>query len=244
MSYNGAVTGVECHKQVRSWRLLHSLMQLLIPTCNSPCLLEQRQHYDHNCNPSWSSPSSIISGTIFGYRHGRANLCIQEKPSSSTPLVLLHLPLPTTVLAKQMKGGTLRMVLQSVSNSNNNNIITTPTSCCSCCCSTVLSPLWILYCNGKKQGYAVKRRPSNVDMEVLRSMRKVAAGAGIMRGKKKMMMKKKKKKLNGEDDDHEVLYLRANFRRVRSESTKCESFHLIDPEGSIIGEELSVFFFG
>ena len=106
----------------------------------------------------------------------------------------------------------MRMVLQSASNSNNNNIIPTPRSCCSCCCSTVLSnPLWILYCNGKKQGYAVKRRPSNVDMEVLRLMRKVVAGAGIMRGKKKM--KKKKKKLNGEDDEEEEEEEEAEWRR-------------------------------
>ncbi|XP_028752338.1 protein MIZU-KUSSEI 1-like [Neltuma alba] len=171
-----AVTGVECHKQVRSWRLLRSLIQVLIPTCNSSSLLDQRHQYlnpeaDHNPSSMItalsSSCSSVISGTIFGYRHGNANLCIQEKPSSPTPLLLLHLPIPTTVLARQMRGGTLRMVLQRAS--------ITPRSCC-CCSSRVLSiPLWALYCNGKKQGYAVKRKPESVDMEVLRLTRKVVA---------------------------------------------------------------------
>lgn len=91
-----------------------------------------------------------------------------------------------------------------------------------------------MYCNGKKVGYAVKRKPSNTDVEALRLMRSVVVGTGVMRCKEE-----------GEDDDDEdqILYLRANFQRVRG-SSECESFHLIDPEGdNVDDQELSIFFF-
>ncbi|KAK8709975.1 hypothetical protein V6N13_145320 [Hibiscus sabdariffa] len=37
------VTSVECQKQVRSWRLLRSLMELLIPSCNCAFIEQERE---------------------------------------------------------------------------------------------------------------------------------------------------------------------------------------------------------
>lgn len=120
-----------------------------------------------------------------------------------------------------MRGGTLRIALES-SDDNGSS-------------STLLStPFWIMYCNGKKVGYAVKRRPSNTDFEVLSLMSSVDVGTGVM---------KCRKRVNGEEDD-EVMYLRGSFKRVGGGSSECESFHLIDHEKDHnIHQELSIFFF-
>ncbi|KAE8680679.1 Detected protein of confused Function [Hibiscus syriacus] len=95
--------------------------------------------------------------------------------------------------------------------------------------SSSMPPLWTMYCNGRKVGYAVKRPPSKADTDALRLMSSVVVGAGMVSGKE----------LENEDD--ELMYLRAKFQRIRG-STDSESFHLIDPEGSV-GQELSIFFF-
>ncbi|OMO56172.1 Cation-transporting P-type ATPase [Corchorus capsularis] len=117
-----------------------------------------------------------------------------------------------------MQGGILRIALECNDNNSNNNS------------ESVLSmAAWTMYCNGRKVGYAVKRRPSKADMDALKAMSSVVVGAGMISGKEL-----------GRHDD-ELMYLRANFERVRG-SSDSESFHLIDPEGNI-GQELSIFFF-
>lgn len=219
------VTTVDCEKQVRSWRLLRSLMQLLVPTCNCATIIED-QDVTNEClenptklySPSLTMNSSTITGTIFGYRRGKVRFCIQAN-ANSNPILLLELAVPTTILAKEMREGTLRIALESCGDSEDNNNNNTHTN-------TLLStPLWTMYCNGRKVGYAVKRRPSNSDSEALRLMRSVVVGTGVVKCKK---------------EDGEVMYLRGSFERVRG-SENCESFHLIDPEGDR-DQELSVFF--
>lgn len=88
-----------------------------------------------------------------------------------------------------------------------------------------------MYCNSRKVGYAVKRRPSKHDLEALRLMGSVAVGAGIIGGSKELDY----------GDDDEIMYLRANFKRFCG-SPNSESFHLIDPDESI-GQELSIFLY-
>ncbi|KAK7306150.1 hypothetical protein VNO77_44072 [Canavalia gladiata] len=220
-SMNSGVTAVDCQKQVRSWRLLRSLMELLIPTCNCTFIEEEQddtksQNYCVQKHPSSLMTCTTITGTIFGYRRGKVSFCIQTNATSSNPILLLELAVPTSVLAKEMRGGTLRIVLESDTS-----------GCCSTSTNLFSTPLWTMYYNGRKVGYAVKRRPSNADFEALSLMRSVAVGTGVINGKE----------LHQED---ELMYLRANFQRVRG-SSNSESFHLIDPEGSI-GQELSIFF--
>ncbi|XP_019436105.1 PREDICTED: protein MIZU-KUSSEI 1-like [Lupinus angustifolius] len=230
------VTTVDCHKQVRSWRLLRSLMELLIPTCNCTFIEEEEEEEgkkqdtkskkscqnNNKCSPLlMSSSSTTITGTIFGYRKGKVCFCIQSNKNSTNPILLLELAVPTSILAKEMRGGTLRIVLESSTNKscNNNNLLFS-------------TPLWTMYCNGRKVGYAVKRRPSNSDFEALSLMSFVEVGTGVINNGKELQ------------EEDELMYLRANFQRVRgsSKSNNCESFHLIDPEGSI-GQELSIFLF-
>lgn len=67
------------------------------------------------------------------------------------------------------------------------------------------------------------------DSEVLRLMRSVSAGAGVL----------PMRPTKSEDGDGELMYLRAGFERVIG-SVDSESFHMINPLGSS-GQELSIF---
>ncbi|XP_065876333.1 protein MIZU-KUSSEI 1-like [Euphorbia lathyris] len=211
------VTTVDCQKQVRSWRILRSLIHLLIPTCNTSNFIQEQQYPKQEYQKLTSSVQ--ITGTIFGFRRGRVSFCIQTN-SKSNPILLLEFAVPTAVLAREMQTGVLRIALECSSteyySSNNNN-------------NGLLSmPLWSMYCNGKKSGYAVKRKASKVDMEALKLLNSVEVGAGTISGKELK-------------SDDELMYLRANFARV-SGSSQAQSFHLIDPDGGI-GQELSISFF-
>ncbi|KVI08595.1 protein MIZU-KUSSEI 1-like [Cynara cardunculus var. scolymus] len=223
-------TTVECHKQVRSWRLLRSILELLIQACT--CTLVEKQDYNdvddsypihsyhHRKSSSLVFPTAAtaITGTIFGSRTGKVNFCIQTNPKSQTPILLLELTISTTFLAREMKSGNLRIALEC------------STSSCSDHKSLLSIPSWTMYCNGKKVGFAFKRQPSSSDIKVLKHMETVHVGAGII----------KAKEVEREED---IMYLRGFFNRVTGKSmTRSETFHLIDPDGNI-GQELSIFFF-
>ncbi|MCD7463189.1 hypothetical protein HAX54_050136 [Datura stramonium] len=213
-----AITTVDCHKQVRSWRLLRSLMELLLPTCNCTFVENDDENYNipskfNYYNHRHRSPrlsTSVMTGTIFGYRRGKVSFCIQTNPKSTTPILLLELAVSTSTLAREMHGGIVRIALESGNNGGNQSLLR-------------------MYCNGKKVGYAVKRKPTKSDLQVLSQMELVNIGAGIIHGKK----------INCDDDD--IMYLRGKFERVHGSYDDSESFHLIDPEGSM-GQELSIFF--
>ncbi|KAL2521696.1 hypothetical protein Fot_25711 [Forsythia ovata] len=197
-------------------------MELLIPTCN--CFIEENHEFKEEKyinklfyeKPSFIS-SAIITGTIYGNRRGKVSLCIQTNPKSMNPILLLEMAVPTSVLAKEMKGGFLRIALEC----NTMGKIALDSN------SLLSMPLWTMYCNGRKVGFAVKRKPSRDDIEVLQQMESVVVGAGVINGKK----------ITRNDD---IMYLRGNFERVHG-SYDSESFHLIDPDGNI-GQELSIFF--
>ncbi|KAI3451198.1 hypothetical protein Pfo_007863 [Paulownia fortunei] len=208
------VTTVDCQKQVRSWRLLRSIAELLIPTCN--CIITQENQeltplktYTPKYKKPSCSPSSTITGTLFGYRRGKVSFCIQTNPKSISPILLLELAIPTNVLAKEMKGGSIRFALECKRSVDSGSLLS--------------MPLWTMYCNGRKVGFAVKKKPSRADMEVLQQIETVVVGAGITRV------------------EHDVMYLRGKFERFHG-SANSESFHLIDPDGNNNGQELSFYF--
>ncbi|XP_068641132.1 protein MIZU-KUSSEI 1-like [Aristolochia californica] len=217
-------TAIDCQKQVRSWRLVRSFMELLIPSCGRYYLGEQCQEEERNDSKTTSHISkhvnlpTIFTGTIFGFRHGKVSLCIQPN-SRTAPIILLGLAVPTSLLAKEMQSGLLRIALDCTAGNGNRRNLSVP---------LMSMPVWTVYCNGRKAGFAVKRRPTQGDMKVLRLMQSVVVGAGRI----------SRELLSYEDD--ELIYLRANFERVSGFSYS-ESFHLIDPEGAT-GQELSIFF--
>lgn len=212
------VTAVECEKQVRSWRLLRSVAELLIPTCNcmithedqdEPTLLSPKQFLHKR---SSSASASTVFGTLYGHRRGKVSFCIQTNPNSVAPILLLELAIPTNVLAKEMKGGSIRLAFESKAGSGSDPLLS--------------MPAWTMYCNGRRVGFAVKRKPSRADVELLQKIQNVVVGAGI-----------------ASLDDDDVMYLRGMFERCHA-SANAHSFHLIDDHdyATSNAQELSFYF--
>ncbi|XP_058069634.1 protein MIZU-KUSSEI 1-like [Magnolia sinica] len=199
-------TSVDCSKDVRFRRSFRSLVECMVPCCGF--------------QPSTESPSgdtesthgSTVTGTFFGYRKGRVSFCLQDD-SRASPLLLLEFAVPTAYLAREMQYGLLRIALECAR----------PTSSP---CSLFAVPVWSMYCNGRKVGFAVRRQMTKSDVAVFKLMQSVSVGAGVLPSESK-------------SEDGELMYLRANFERVTG-SPDSESFHMINPVGSS-GQELSIF---
>ncbi|KAL5992589.1 hypothetical protein ACLOJK_013508 [Asimina triloba] len=241
------VDGVDCQRQFWCWRLLRSLMQLIIPCCShgypqQQQLREETKDAEDDDNVKrrrrfvkrYSVPraalvpsTSIITATFFGYRHGKLSFCIQPNSKTASPLLLLTLSVPTALLAKEMRSDLLRIALECrLDQRKGTGGEQLPRL------SLLSMPLWTVFCNGRKAGFAVRRQPSQADMDVLRAMQSIRVGAGIMRSSTEAVS----------CSSNELMYLRANFRRVSGLRSDSESFHLINPEGNA-GQQLSIFFF-
>ncbi|KAI3879222.1 hypothetical protein MKW98_028789 [Papaver atlanticum] len=247
------ITSVDCQNQVRSWSLLRSIMWFIIPSCtgnSSDKQLESRRKGDYHSNSKYLhylqprrsrsvSPSkntktdttsgikNISTGTIFGYLQGKVTFCIQSKPDSNIPILLLELAIPTAILAKEMQSGLLRIALEYNNGSRQSSS------------NLLCVPVWTMYCNGRKVGSAIKRVPTQADKRVLSLMREIEEGVGIINAKRLMK--------SSIDDNYEdrrnhgdIMYLRGNFERG-SASSNSESFHLINQDGSS-NQQLSIFF--
>ncbi|KAH0892400.1 hypothetical protein HID58_054829, partial [Brassica napus] len=170
---------VECHKQVRSWRLLCTIVQVLIPSCY--CTLvdpndNQEDKSHHQIKPRTSSTTTQVSsftGTIFGFRRGKVNFCIQATNSKTLNpiIILLELTVPTEGY-------------HSHHYSSSFSLLTTP--------------LWNMYCNGRRVGFAIKREPSKSELAALKVLTPVTEGAGVVNGEE----------INRDKSDH-MMYLRA-----------------------------------
>ncbi|CAA7040041.1 unnamed protein product [Microthlaspi erraticum] len=222
-------TTVDCARDYRLRRTLRSLIECMLPYC---CTYQQPSPSYQNDTVSVSSSTSsssssdhssssthsntIVSGTFFGHRRGRVSFCLQDAAVGSPPLLLLELAVPTAALAKEMdQAGVLRIALEcdrrrsSSSNSRSSSIFDVP--------------VWSMCCNGKKMGFAVRRKVTENDAVFLRMMQSVSVGAGVV----------------PLDEEEQTLYLRARFERVTG-SSDSESFHMMNPGGSY-GQELSIF---
>ncbi|XP_072961607.1 protein MIZU-KUSSEI 1-like [Typha angustifolia] len=155
------------------------------------------RHHSHHHN-------SVIVGTLFGHRRRghRVSLCVQRDPSTPPPF-LFDLPIPTPLLALEMRAGLLRIALECHRH------------------------VWRAYLNGRKLGYAVRRRPTDRDRRILEMVRTMTAGAGVL-------------SFPGGGDQEEVIYMRACYERVVG-SRDSVSYHLIDPGSESPAQELSVF---
>ncbi|MED6157940.1 hypothetical protein PIB30_028223 [Stylosanthes scabra] len=243
-------TSVDCQKQVRSWSLLRSLMHLIIPVCTTCTIqhkeeeeeketLQHKKEYIQNNKHyyyyySLSSPTTVTA-TIFGYRNnkGKVSFCIENNSDSANPILLLELAIPTTTLAKEMRRGRVRILLETKVSSSS-----LPAGCNNSAC-LFSTPLWTMYCNGKKVGYAVKRKPCKTDLQALHLMRSVAVGTGVLTIKE--LLNKHEEEEEEEEKTKVITYLKGDFRRLRG-SRDSESFHWIDPDGDL-DQELSLFFF-
>lgn len=202
-------TNVDCAREVGLRRTLRSLIEWVIPYCCTyqPPPSDQNDTVSVSSSTSSSDQSGVVvTGTFFGHRRGHVSFCLQEDTRpSSPPLLLLELAVPTAALAREMEEDFLRIALRSKSNRRS---------------SIFNVPVWSMYCNGKKVGFAVRRETTEKDVGFLRLMQSVSVGAGVIP--------------NGE-----TFYLRAKFERVTG-SSDLESFHMVN-QGGGYGQELSIF---
>ncbi|KAH6795277.1 hypothetical protein C2S51_036263 [Perilla frutescens var. frutescens] len=197
-------TSVECGREVRFRRSFRTLVECMVPAC---CAFPESLSTDDDSAQS----GGAVTCTFFGHRRGRVSFCIQED-TKGPPLLLLEFAVPTSYLAREMQHGLLRIALESDRRRRR---------------PLYDVPVWCMYCNGRKVGFATRRQMTAGDAGVLKLMQSVSVGAGV---------------LPAEDDGElGLLYLRATFDRVIG-SPDSESFHIRNPVGSS-GQELSVFLF-
>ncbi|KAJ4841403.1 hypothetical protein Tsubulata_036141 [Turnera subulata] len=157
---------------------------------------------------------TMVIGTIFGHRHGHVWLCIQHNRLSAKPLLLLELSIATHQLVKEMQCGLVRIAFESARP-----------DLTSCPLRSV--PAWTMFCNGKRVGFAARRRASEQNRLMLKTMQSITVGAGVIPAG------------FGSSDSEDIIYMRANYEHVVG-SADSEAFHLMNLE-ECPGQELSVF---
>ena len=204
-------TSVECGREVRFRRSFRSLVECMVPCCG----FQPSVSLSSDMESTHGSISSTVTGTFFGYRKGRVSFCLQDD-TRSFPILLLEFAVPTAYLAREMQYGLLRIALECDKQKERCNS-----------CSLYNVPVWSMYCNGRKVGFAIRRQMSVNDAAVLKLMQSVSVGAGVLPVGSKS------------EEDGDLMYLRASFERVIG-SADSESFHMLNPVGST-GQELSIF---
>ncbi|KAJ7528968.1 hypothetical protein O6H91_15G027500 [Diphasiastrum complanatum] len=198
----------KCSTSLRSW------MGFLVPACCGCGTVSASQARLQEHAETESVLGTTVTGTIFGCRKGRVAFCIQEDPKSP-PLMLLELAMPTYLLVKEMSSGLVRIALECERGQEEKARL------------LYAEPVWSMFCNGRKVGFALKRQPSENDKAVLNMMQSVSMGAGVIPPQE------------DKSDEDELMYMRANYERVVG-SRDSESFHMINPDRSP-GQELSIF---
>ncbi|KAK9158899.1 hypothetical protein Scep_005473 [Stephania cephalantha] len=173
---------------------------------------------------------SMVIGTFYGHRRGHLRLAIQHDRRNPKPALLLHLSIPTHLLLKEMRTGLLRILLDSRDSADqysNGNLRS---------CPLHSVPMWNMCVNGRKVGFASKRRPTHQDRLILKTMQSTTVGAGVL---PPGLGLGPDGGADHEEDLGELVYMRANYERVVG-SADSESFHLVNPD-ACPGQELSVF---
>ncbi|XP_043701885.1 protein MIZU-KUSSEI 1 [Telopea speciosissima] len=178
---------------------------------------EEIVNNDHRQQLPPRPSKSMVIGTIYGHRHGRVLFCIQHDRLTSRPSLLLEFSITTNHLVKEMQCGVLRISLKC----DRLDMRTYPLHSI---------PVWTMYCNGRKVGFAVRRRATDKDRQILKTIQSVSFGAGIIPNDPTEEEKK---------DGGEVMYMRASYERVLG-SSDSESFHLLNPV-DCSDQELSIF---
>ncbi|OVA15564.1 Protein of unknown function DUF617 [Macleaya cordata] len=183
---------------------------------------------------------SVVTGTFYGHRKGHICFCIQkDRLNYAKPPLLLELSIPTDDLVKEMQRELVRIVLECDSSSNKSS------------CRLLSIPIWTMYVNGRKVGFAARRRPTDKDRLILKTMQSTTVGAGVIPKELATMESSHYPHHqggggaddgggSGAGDGDELIFMRANYKRVVG-SFDTESFHLTNPDGCLSSQELSVF---
>ncbi|KAI3742208.1 hypothetical protein L1987_59888 [Smallanthus sonchifolius] len=175
--------------------------------------------------PSTAPPrfsKTMVIGTIFGHRRGHVWFAVQHDRLKPRPSLLLELSIPTQTLVQEMRFGLVRLALECHSSPESD--------LGSCPLRSV--PIWTLSCNGRKVGFAVRKKPTEPIRLMLKSIQSTTVGAGVIPSFGFD---------SGVDNGGELIYMRANYECMVG-GPDSESFHLINPDGCVgQGQELSIF---
>ncbi|CAI9765050.1 unnamed protein product [Fraxinus pennsylvanica] len=155
-----------------------------------------------------------MTGTLFGHRKSRINIAIQENPRC-LPVLVLELSIQTGKLLQDMGLGLVRIALECEKHPSEK-------------IKLLDEPIWTMYCNGRKAGYAVKREVTDDDLKIIQILHAVSMGAGVLPGNV------------ADSPEGELTYMRAYFERVTG-SKDSETYYMMNPDGNS-GPELSIFF--
>ncbi|CAL5087955.1 unnamed protein product [Urochloa decumbens] len=149
--------------------------------------------------------------TLFGPRRGRVSLAIHED-TRAPPLFLIELPMLTSALHREISSGMVKLALESDTRSARRRLVE--------------EYVWAVYCNGRKAGYAIRRKEASDDeRHVLRLLRGVSMGAGVLPA----APEKEGGAPAAAGPDGELTYVRARVERVVG-SKDSEAFYMINPE--------------
>ncbi|XP_052173875.1 protein MIZU-KUSSEI 1 [Diospyros lotus] len=161
---------------------------------------------------------TMVICTIFGRRRGHVWFCVQHDRLATRPALLLELPIPTHLLVQEMRCGLVRITLECDARPESD--ITS--------CPLRSVPVWTMFCNGRRLGFAVRRKATETNRLMLKTMQSITVGAGVIPGGSG----------SGESKE-ELMYMRANYECVVG-GPDSESFHLINLD-ECPGQELSIF---
>ncbi|KAM1049266.1 hypothetical protein PS2_028104 [Malus domestica] len=195
-------------KLFRRFRAVFRSFPIISPSCKIPVSLHGNRIGDGHLHGG-----TRMTGTLFGCRKARVNLVIQESPRC-LPMLVLELGIPTGKLLQDMGMGLVRIALECEKKPGQKTKV-------------VDEPIWVLYCNGKKSGYGVRREPTEDDLSVMQVLHAVSMGAGVLPNETEL-------------PDGDLMYMRAQFERVVG-SRDSETYYMMNPDGNN-GPELSVFF--
>ncbi|ONK63693.1 uncharacterized protein A4U43_C07F17910 [Asparagus officinalis] len=193
-----------------------TLQSLLIPSCHwTPVTPNKSKSVT---TPRGSRKKRPLTGTFFGQKKCRVSLAVQETPRSE-PALLLELATNTSHLVKEMASGTVRILLECEKTGNGT-------------AKRALwdEPVWTMYCNGHKLGYAVSRECTESDLHVLSTVQSVSVGAGVMPPALMLPAPKQKHRDCAQPTaGKEIMYMRAKFDRVIG-GKDSEAFYMINPD--------------
>ncbi|PRQ55687.1 putative protein MIZU-KUSSEI 1-like, plant [Rosa chinensis] len=192
------------------FRAVFRSFPIIAPSCKIPVSL----HHGSRTGEGHIHGGIRMTGTLFGNRKSRVSIAIQESPKC-LPLLVIELGIPTGKLLQDMGVGFVRIALECEKRPGDKTKI-------------VDEPIWMLYCNGKKSGYGVRREATDDDLSVMQVLHAISMGAGVLPN-------------DGDElPDGEFMYMRAQFERVIG-SKDSETYYMLNPDGNN-GPELSVFF--
>ncbi|KAG8043632.1 hypothetical protein GUJ93_ZPchr0458g22534 [Zizania palustris] len=172
-----------------------------------------------------------MTGTLFGYRQGRIALSLQENPRC-LPTLVVELPLPTHAMLRELSTtACARIVLESEKHAADGDVEDGGA------CRrreengwVLEEPIWTMFCNGKRVGYAVRRDPTDDDIAVLETLWAVSMVGGVLPCMSSHMHR----------SDGEMAYMRGCFEYVFG-SRDSKSLYMMGPHGGDC-PELAVFF--